>query len=94
MAKKNSAETPAKELRKRAGDQSLREAQQTPESIATMPPEEIRRLCHELQIHQIELEMQNEELCRTQGELEKSRKKHFDLYDLAPVGYFTLDARG
>ena len=45
-------------------------------------------------MHQIELEMQNEELRRAQGELEASRGADFDLYDLAPVGYFTISEQG
>ena len=48
----------------------------------------------ELRIHQIQLEMQNDELRRVQTELEASRSLFFDLYDLAPVGYITTDDKG
>ena len=61
-----------------------------PESLS---PEEARVL-QELQVSQIELEMQNKELRRTQTELEASRSRYFDLYDLAPVGYFTISEQG
>ena len=47
-----------------------------------------------LRSHQIELEMQNEELRQTREELEVSRAKYFNLYNLAPVGYFTLNREG
>jgi PAS domain S-box-containing protein len=53
-----------------------------------------QRLLHELEVHQVELEVQNKELCRLRDEFEISRNMYAELYDFAPVGYFTFDARG
>jgi PAS domain S-box-containing protein len=53
-----------------------------------------QQMLHELRVHQIELEMQNEELRRVQVELDVARRRYFDLYELAPAGYFTLSDKG
>jgi PAS domain S-box-containing protein len=62
-------------------------------AAATPAPRDFAAVVHELRVHQIELEMQNEELRRAQLELEEQRAKYFELFDLAPVGYITLDAK-
>ena len=79
-------DTPA-ELRRRAELGTLKS-----KSKNTVPRTEIdsQRLLHELEIHQIELEMQNAELRIARDEAECAREKYTDLYDFAPVGYFTL----
>lgn len=65
-----------------------------PEPLGELSPMDARRVIHELRVHQIELELQNEELRRTQESLEASRSRYFDLYDLAPVSYFTVSEEG
>lgn len=55
---------------------------------------DLQRLQQELEIHQIELEMQNEQLRASQAEIEAGLERFTDLYDFAPVGYFSLDANG
>ncbi len=59
-----------------------------------MPPQDARKMVHELEVHQIELEMQNEELRQAQDTITASRERYVDLYDFAPVGYFTFDHEG
>jgi PAS domain S-box-containing protein len=77
---------------RRLAEASIRAGEALPEE--PLSSADMKRLIHELRVHQIELEMQNEELRRTQNELEASRTRYFDLYDLAPVGHFTLSEHG
>ena len=81
-------------LRKHAEKIAREKEAQSPEDIESLFPDEIRQILHELRVHQIELEMQNEELRLAQSELDVARVRYFDLYDLAPVGYFTVSEKG
>ena len=89
--KSNTTEvTRRSELRGRAEKQ----IRQSTRAAKTIPESNLLKLIHELEVHQVELEMQTEELRSSQLQLEDSRKKYFDLYDLAPIGYVTLDHKG
>jgi PAS domain S-box-containing protein len=81
-------------LRRQAETRARENAAQSPENLTALSPEEIGQTLHQLHVHQIELEMQNEELRRTQLELDAARARYFDLYDLAPVGYWTVSDKG
>jgi PAS domain S-box-containing protein len=78
------------DLRKRA--EELLAKQQ--ERLRGLSSTDLQKLAHELGTHQIELEMQNEELREARLELETSRNKYVELYDFSPIGYFTIDSRG
>jgi len=80
-------------LRRRA-EEKLKEASRRSEDLSGVSPEKMAHLIHDLQVHQIELEMQNDELRRIQGELELTRDKYAHLYNFAPVGYFTMSETG
>ena len=63
-------------------------------SKTPMPQQDTQKMMHELEVHQIELEMQNEALREAQATLMTSQERYADLYDFAPVGYFTFDSSG
>ncbi|HMA91758.1 MAG TPA: response regulator [Polyangiaceae bacterium] len=93
MKQRKSATGGARELRHKVRGQVLVRSNSLVTSTMDMPPDN-QRLIQELQIHQIELEQQNEELHRARTEAEDERSRYSDLYELAPVGYITLGHDG
>jgi PAS domain S-box-containing protein len=90
MVKKPAKPAKVSALRRRA-EERLRT---TKREVAAMSTKGVQQLVHELQVHQLELEMQNDELRRTQAELEAARDRYMELYDCAPTGYLTLNTEG
>lgn len=84
MQTKSAAKRSAKTLRERAEDLLRKKGRSHKEA-------EVSAVLHELQVHQAELEVQNQELRRTQSELEASRNRYFGLFDLAPLPYLVFD---
>ena len=81
-------------LRLAAEEQLQENTAQAAPDIEAAWPDAARHPLYELRVHQSELEMQNEELRRAQLELDATRARYFDIYDLAPVGYCTLSEQG
>lgn len=94
MSNRDDTVEKAVKLRWRAEEIARREGAPSPEELESLSPEEMRQTIHELRVHQIELQMQNEELRRAQAFLDAARARYFDLYDLAPVGYCILSLEG
>lgn len=88
---KDKKHTAAVKLRRDAEEQL---SAKTGERNYPRSKQEAVRVVHEYEVHQIELEMQNESLRTTREDLEKSRNTYAELYDYAPVGYFTFDVNG
>ncbi len=94
MSKTDKPTEPIAQLRQFAEEAVEKRTSRSPDTLDAQTPEETRLIFHELSVHQIELEMQNEELRRLQSELDSERARYFDLYDFAPVGYCTLSDTG
>jgi len=92
----NQDDSPEKAAKLRRQAEKIARERQSLSQIETgdLSPEEIRKAFHELQVHQIELEMQNDEMRRTQADLDAERERYFNLFELAPVGYCTISAGG
>lgn len=93
MKKYNGTNT-EKDLRSIAEGLISKEDKKNSERLENLSHEEIATIVHELKVHQIEIEMQNDELKRTQLELEKIKARYFDIYNLAPEGYLIISDKG
>ncbi|MDP4208186.1 MAG: PAS domain-containing protein [Bacteroidota bacterium] len=91
MSNENQNFTDAQILRMNAEKKLAEKKRKT---AAPVTETDVKKLLHELQVHQIELEMQNEELRQANETAEAALKKYTMLYDFSPMGYFTLDSEG
>ena len=91
MSKKDQNLTDSQLLRLKAEEKLKKQSRRTGTKVLES---DTKKLLHELQVHQIELEMQNEELRQANETAEEALRKYTMLYDFAPMGYFTLDSEG
>jgi PAS domain S-box-containing protein len=93
-SKENDKDGGRRKLRADAEKIARKKAPDIPENLRDLSPAAVRKLLHDLQVYQIELEMQNEQLRQAQERLEESQAQYFELYDVAPVGYFSISDKG
>ena len=93
MTKKKSPQPEKNQLRNQA-EERVRSTAAPAESTLPRDEGESERLIHELAVHQVELEMQNDELRRVREEVEQSRARYMELYEFAPIGYLVFDPLG
>ena len=84
----------AKTLRQQAEATLIQSQKKKTNSVEGASASEVAQMIHELQVHQVELEMQNDQLRTGKLEIETSRERYFDLYDMSPLGYCTLNEAG
>ena len=84
----------AKTLRQQAEATLIQSQKKKTNSVEGATASEVAQMIHELQVHQVELEMQNDQLRTAKLEIEASRERYFDLYDMSPLGYCTLNEAG
>ena len=91
LAMKNQRLTNFNLLRQKAEDKLAKESMNSDKKLTEI---DVLKINHELQVHQIELEMQNEELIYSKERTDEIAEKYIDLYNIAPIGYFTLSREG
>jgi PAS domain-containing protein len=91
MSKQEKNSANSRTLRSKA-EERLKENKKS--SDMSVAESDVKKLLHELQVHQIELEMQNDELVKANEAAETALRKYTMLYDFAPMGYFTLEPDG